>query len=52
MSNEDSGPNTDRCKETGKNRSNDANNYNGMLLGRRIGIDNHGWCKIIIEVKK
>lgn len=41
MDNEDSGPDTDRYKYTSDDRRNDANNHNGMLLGREIGIDDH-----------
>ena len=41
MGDEGSGPNTDRYKQTRHNRRNDTDNHNGLLLGRRISIDNH-----------
>ena len=41
MSNKGSRPHTNSHKETGRDRRNDANDYNSMLLARGITIDDH-----------
>ena len=41
MGNEGSGPKTNRYEQTRDNRRNDANNHDGMLLGRGMSINGH-----------
>ena len=41
VTNEGSGPNTDRHEQTGDYGSDNANDHNGMLLARGIGINDH-----------
>ena len=57
MGNEDSSPKTDYDRYTGRNRRHNADNHDGMLLSRRVSIDNHrgrrvSFCKAISESKK
>ena len=41
MSDEAFGPEADRYKYTREDRRHNADNHNGMLLGRGISIDDH-----------
>ena len=52
MGDEDSSPKTDYHGYTGRNRRHNADNHDGMLLGRRVSIDNHrarrdSFCKAV-----
>lgn len=57
MGNEDSSPKTDYDRYTGRDRRHNADNHDGMLLSRRVSIENHrgrrdSFRKAILESKK
>ena len=41
MTDKDPGPNAHRYKQATDSRSDNTDNHNSVLLGRRVGIDNH-----------